>query len=269
MPVASPVPIARNRLRALLAALAIAALLAVALILIVVTPRPSPRLCGQQHRPVAGGAYLIQNDEWNSGAPECISYSATTAAFSVTSSSISMPPDGAPGGYPSLSYGCFYSYCTRRSGLPREVSSLTHGSVTSDWSTTQPTAGSYDASYDIWFNTGPDVYGAPDGAEMMIWLGHRGGVEPLGSPLGTMQIDGGTYRVWYGYGSNGTVPTITYEAITPGTKVWGLDITDFVQDAVGRGYLEPYWYLIDVQTGFELWQGGLGLATDGFSVRVR
>lgn len=269
MPVAPPETIARNRMRALLAALALAALLVVALIVIFVTPRPSPRLCGEEHRPVADGAYLIQNDEWNSSAPECISYSPADAAFSVTSTSINMPSDGAPGGYPSVSYGCFYSYCTRRSGLPRMISSLKRGSVTSDWSTTQPVSGSYDAAYDIWFDSGPYVGGAPNGAEMMIWLGHRGGVQPLGTPEGPVVIDGGNYMVWYGYGSGAAVPTITYEAMTPATKVWGLDITDFIQEAQGRGYLEPYWYLTDVQTGFELWQGGKGLATDGFSVRVR
>jgi hypothetical protein len=269
VPVAPPETNARNRMRVLLAALALAALLAVALIVIVVTPRPSPRLCGKEHRSVADGSYLIQNDEWNSSAPQCISYSTTDAAFSVTSTSINMPSGGAPGGYPSVSYGCFYSYCTRRSGLPRMIASLKHGSVTSDWSTTQPDHGSYDASYDIWFDSGPYTGGAPNGAEMMIWLGHRGGVQPLGSPDGEAAIDGGTYLVWYGYGSGASVPTITYEAVSPATKVWGLDITDFIQDAEGRGYLQPQEYLTDVQTGFELWQGGLGLATDGFSVRVR
>jgi hypothetical protein len=256
-------------MRALLAALVLVVLLAVALILIVVTPRPSPRLCGKEQRSVADGAYVIQNDEWNSAAPQCISYSQTAAEFTVTSTSIAKPADGSPGGYPSVSYGCLYSYCTRRSGLPRMVASLTPGTVTSDWSTNQPASGSYDASYDIWFNTGPEFAGAPDGAEMMIWLGHRGGVQPLGTPQDTAQVDGGTYLIWYGYGANRSVPTITYEAVTPVKKVFGLDIADFVQDSVSRGYLEPYWYLIDVQSGFELWQGGQGLATNGFSVRVR
>jgi hypothetical protein len=267
--VASPETIARNRLRALLVALAVVTLLVVALIVIVVTPRPSPRLCGNQHRPVADDAYLIQNDEWNSAAPECISYSTTAAEFSVESTSIANPANGAPGGYPSVSYGCFYSYCTRRSGLPRQVASLAPGAVTSDWSTTQPTTGSYDVTYDIWFDTVPYVSGAPNGAEMMIWLGHRGGVRPLGTPQASAKIDGGTYLVWYGFGSSAAVPTITYEAVTPAKKVWGLDITDFIADAVTRTYLDPEDYLTSIQSGFELWQGGQGLSTDGFSVRVK
>src|ERR1017187_7336194 len=35
-----------------------------------------------------------------------------------------------------------------------------------------------------------------------------------------------------------------------------------------RGYIQPSWYLIDVEAGFELWQGGAGLATNSFAVNV-
>ena len=37
---------------------------------------------------------------------------------------------------------------------------------------------------------------------------------------------------------------------------------------VSRGYTKSSWYLIDVEAGFELWQGGAGLATNSFSVSV-
>ena len=40
------------------------------------------------------------------------------------------------------------------------------------------------------------------------------------------------------------------------------------QDAVSRGYLSSSCYLIDVEAGFGLWQGGAGLATGSFSVNV-
>jgi hypothetical protein len=256
-------------MRTLLAALAVAVLLAVVLIVVSSSPS-SPRLCGKQARPVAGGAFVVQNDEWNSTARECIAYSAEDASFSVASTSISMPSDGAPGGYPSLSDGCFYlSSCTDRSGLPRMVASLTQGTVTSDWSTTQPAGGRYDVAYDIWFDTTRQDSGGPDGLEMMIWLGHHGGAQPLGSPQGTVSVDGQPYLIWYGTGSEDSVPTVSYEAVRPVSQVSGLDIAAFIQNSVDYGYLQPYWYLINVQAGFELWQGGQGLATNAFSVHVR
>ncbi|HEY2128998.1 MAG TPA: cellulose binding domain-containing protein [Streptosporangiaceae bacterium] len=37
---------------------------------------------------------------------------------------------------------------------------------------------------------------------------------------------------------------------------------------MSRGYTKPSWYLIDVEAGFELWQGGAGLATNSFSVNI-
>jgi cellulose 1,4-beta-cellobiosidase len=55
---------------------------------------------------------------------------------------------------------------------------------------------------------------------------------------------------------------------TPGSSVSGLDIGTLTQDAVSRGYTQTSWFLIDVEAGFELWQGGAGLATNSFSVSV-
>ena len=47
-----------------------------------------------------------------------------------------------------------------------------------------------------------------------------------------------------------------------------LDLREFVQDALMRGTINPAWYLIDVEAGFEIWQGGSGLATRSFSAVV-
>jgi cellulose 1,4-beta-cellobiosidase len=47
-----------------------------------------------------------------------------------------------------------------------------------------------------------------------------------------------------------------------------MDLAPIARDAVSRGYLSNSCYLIDVEAGFELWQGGAGLATNSFSVAV-
>jgi hypothetical protein len=247
---------------ALLAALVIATMIAQ-------SSHPGSSLCGKQRALVAGGAYVMQNDEWNSSAPECLSYSQTATSFAVSQTSISQPASGGPGGYPSVSAGCFYGECTKDSGLPRQIANVGPGSVTSDWTTTQPPAGSYDAAYDIWFATSPDTRGFPDAAELMIWIAHQGSPRPLGYQVGTADVSGRPASVWYGSGSGGGVPTLTYELSAPVTSVSGLDVGAFIADAMDSGYLHPDWYLIDVQAGFELWQGGQGLATNDFSLRVR
>ena len=40
-------------------------------------------LCSSQRRAVVGGAYMVQNDEWGSGAPECVAV-ATGGGFTVS-----------------------------------------------------------------------------------------------------------------------------------------------------------------------------------------
>jgi cellulase/cellobiase CelA1 len=99
----------------------------------------------------------------------------------------------------------------------------------------------------------------------MIWLNHNGPVQPFGSQVGTATIGGRGYNVWEG---NQGWNTISYTMTTGTTSVSNLDIDQIVADAVSRGYIQPSWYLIDVEAGFELWQGGAGLATNSFAVNV-
>jgi hypothetical protein len=222
-------------------------------------------LCNSQRLAVDGGAYMVQNNEWGSGAPECLAVGGL-GGFTVARSAIANSASGAPGGYPSLYRGCHWGTCTQHSGLPVPVSRLlAPGTVTTTWATEQPDTGAYDVAYDVWFNRAPSASGQPDGAELMIWLNHHGPVQPFGSQVGTAVIGGRPYDVWFGrQGWN----TISYSMVSGTTSVRDLDIGQFAADALRRGYIRKSWYLIDVEAGFELWQGGAGLATDSFAVNV-
>jgi len=226
-------------------------------------------LSGTQSTPVVGGAYTVQNNEWGSGAPESITTNGN-AGFNVTNSSIANATNAAPGGYPSIYAGCHWGNCTH-GGLgaqPVQVTRLTvPGTVTTSWKTRQPGGNAaYDAAYDLWFNRAPAATGQPDGAELMVWLNHRGAVQPFGSKVGTAIIGGVSYEVWEGAQSWGD--TISYVMASPTTSVSNLDVGALAADAVRRGYIRPSWYLIDVEAGFELWRGGAGLATGSFSVNL-
>jgi Glycosyl hydrolase family 12/Cellulose binding domain len=226
-------------------------------------------LCQEQTASVSGGTYIVQNNEYDSSASEC----ATTDGsddFTVADSSIDNSTDGSPGAYPSIYQGCHWGNCSSGglSANPVEVSSLTPGAVTTSWSTTQPGGGSdYDVAYDIWFNQTPTTTGQPNGSELMVWLNHNGPVQPFGSEVASnVTLGGHTYDIWEG--AQSTWDTVTYEMTSTATSVSDLDIGTLTQDMVSRGYTKSSWYLIDVEAGFELWQGGAGLATDSFSVNV-
>ena len=215
---------------------------------------------GQGTISVGGGEYTIQANEWNSSAQQCITYTSGTA-WSVSTANFNLGTNGAPATYPSIYKGCHWGACTTGSGLPIQVSNL--GSATSSWSTTQPGSGAYDVAYDIWYNSTPTTSGQPDGTEMMIWLNSRGGVQPFGSQTGTASIAGHNWNVWTGQQTSWKI--ISY-VLNPGaTSVSNLDIKAMTNDAVSRGSLNPSNYLLDAEAGFEIWQGGQGLATNSFS----
>ena len=221
-------------------------------------------LCNSQTAAVAGGAYTVQNNEWNSSASECVTTDGN-ADFTVANSSINLS-GGAPGGYPSIYKGCHWGACTTNSGLPIPVSSMTPGEVTTSWNTTQ-TSGAYDVAYDIWYNQTPTTSGQPNAEEMMIWINHAGGVEPFGSVVASnVSIGGYTYTIWEGRMSSWNV--VSYVMNTGTTSVSNLDVDLLSADSVNRGYMTNSDYLIDLEAGFEIWNGGTGLATNSYSVNI-
>jgi cellulose 1,4-beta-cellobiosidase len=218
-------------------------------------------LSGSQTAMTADGNYVIQNNEWNSGAAESIT-SDLGEDFTVARSSISNATNGAPGGYPSIYQGCHWGACSGGNLATHPVQGGT--GVTSSWSTTQPADSNvYDVAYDNWFNSTPTTSGQPDCAELMVWLNHNGPVQPFGSDVGAATVDGTSYHVWFG---TQAWPTISYVMTNPATSVSNLNIGDLAADAVSRGFMPASCFLISVEAGFELWQGGQGLATNSFSV---
>ena len=97
----------------------------------------------------------------------------------------------------------------------------------------------------------------------MIWLNSRGGVQPFGSQTGTSAAAGHNWDVWTGQQSSWKI--ISYVLQGGGTSFSGLDVKALLDDAVSRGSVNPAHYLIDAEAGFEIWQGGQGLATNSFS----
>jgi len=206
--------------------------------------------------------HYVQANEYNSSAPFVICGNGTPE-FDIATSGISVATGGAPGAYPSLYTGCHWGTCTSDSGLPVQVSSLeVPGTVTASYVTKTVSTGAWDDAYDIFYNASP--IGTPassPGLEMMVWLTRHGSVEPAGSVVaGNVAIGGRTYTVWY----DGR--TVTYVLASPATSMTGLDLGPLAADAVARGYMPASWYLIDIEAGFEIWQGGKGLAASSFSV---
>jgi Glycosyl hydrolase family 12/Cellulose binding domain/Fibronectin type III domain len=209
---------------------------------------------------IDSGAYIFQNNEWNSSAEQCATVSGT--GFTLTTADFNLPTNGAPATYPSIFRGCHWGNCTSSNPFPIEENNI--ASASTSVTITQPSGYNNDAAYDIWFNQTSTTSGQPNGTEIMIWINHQGSIQPFGSQTATETIDGTTWEVWTGRQSSWNI--VSYVRETPVTSVSNLNLLPFFSDAVSRGSLEPSWWLIDVEYGFEIWTGGQGLAMSGYSV---
>jgi cellulose 1,4-beta-cellobiosidase len=213
-----------------------------------------------------GNKYHLQANEWGSSAPFSIT-NDFGLDFKVATSSINTSTSGAPGAYPSFYRGCHWGNCTASSGLPLKVSTIaTGGKVRTSYATSTISTGAWDSAYDIWFNPASATSNnGSGGLEMMLWLNKLGPIQPAGSRIASGVVIGGrSYDVWKGGPRPGGI--VSYVMHTPATSVSNLDLGPLVADAVARGYMTSAWYLISVEAGFELWQGGAGLAASSFNV---
>jgi len=204
--------------------------------------------------------YIFQNNEWNSSLQQCATVSGV--GFTLTTANFNLPTNGAPATYPSLFRGCHWGNCTSSNPFPIQENNI--ASASTSVTITQPSGFNNDSAYDIWFNQTSTTQGQPNGTEVMIWINHEGAPQPFGSQVATATINGAKYAVWTGRQTSWNI--ISYVAQTPVTSVTNLNLLPFFADAVSRGSLDPSWWLIDVEYGFEVWTGGQGLAASGFSV---
>jgi hypothetical protein len=214
--------------------------------------------------------YIVQNNEWGSTAGQTITY-GPGANFKVTVQK-GTGSGNNPEGFPSVFTGANSSHNTGSSSmLPRAVSSIPKGSVMTSmtWADNGAT-GSYNAAYDVWFSTGSGgdpTSSSPSGGFLMVWYHMPSANQPIGTSMASATIGGKNWNVWYGNNSGNGKPCVSYVAQTS-INTLTFSLGDFIQDAVTRGYLQSSWYLTNVFAGFEIWNGGVGLAVTDFSVNV-
>ncbi|MGW3352065.1 GH12 family glycosyl hydrolase domain-containing protein [Nonomuraea rubra] len=209
---------------------------------------------------IQSNRYIVQNNVWGADTAQCIDVNQS-GGFTVTQSAHNNSTSGAPAGYPSIFAGCHYANCTTGSNLPMQASASGFGALRSSVTMSYPGSGTYNASYDLWFDPTPRTDGQNTGAELMIWLNRQGSIQPIGSQVGTVNLAGATWQVWFGnIGWN----VISYVRSSPSTSL-DFTIDTFYSDVVSRGYGQRSWYLTSVQAGFEPWIGGTGLAVNSFS----
>lgn len=252
-----------HRLRAVRVLLGtlLTALAAVAALLVGGSPaQADTAICEPFATTVIQGRYVVQNNRWGTGFPQCVT--ATGTGFRVTRADGSVPTNGAPKSYPSVYDGCHYANCSPGTRLPARVGSIS--SAPSSISYGYVPDAVFNASYDIWLDPAPRTDGV-NRTEIMIWFNRVGPIRPIGSPVATTTVGGRVWEVWTG--SNGFNDVISFVAPSAITS-WSFDVMDFVDQAVARGLAQSDWYLTSIQAGFEPWENGAGLTVHSFSSAV-
>ncbi len=203
---------------------------------------------------VAGGEYKLQNSVWGADTRQCIRSTGGTG-FTV---SVSEHNQGSVAAFPSIFKGCHWGDCTTNSGCPILVSQIGSATASFSVSTARP-SGNYNVTSEAWLSPSADsTNGYNGGCELMITLDLHG-MYPGGSQVGTFN----GYSVYY---TNIGWNFVTY--VKTGTSSMSVNLKDFINDAISRGYCQSNWYLHDFEAGFEIMSGGVGLTANSFSFSV-
>jgi hypothetical protein len=235
------------------------------------------RVCtglGSQFVATANPFYNVENTG-DAGGSACLTVSSAAEAFHVDSTNWNPSAPGADTSDPYIGFKAIYTGCKNGSclepGYPALASSIesepTSWSLSSNFSQIN---GQFDAIYDSFWNTTPTQQYLPNGAELMVWLNYTSSLSALGgTQLPDVTVGGQTYHVWSAYKTEGarswTRIAFQRTAANRTTSVSNLDMESFIKDAIADGAIKPGWYQQDLEAGFEIWQGGVGLATSSFS----
>jgi hypothetical protein len=225
-------------------------------------PATAVDICEQYGTATVQDRYIVQNNRWGADTAQCIS--TTPSGFRVTRAEHSKATNGPPASYPSIYYGWHYGNASPGTVLPLPVTDPAVAALRTSVSYTFVSGATYNAAYDIWLDPTPRTDGQNTGAEIMVWANRQGSIQPIGSRVGTANLLGTTWEVWFG---NVGWNVVSYVRSTPAPSL-SFGVTTFVDDAVARGHAQRSWYLTSVQAGFEPWIGGAGLGVDDFSVTI-
>ena len=120
-------------------------------------------LCAEQSAPVAGGTYIVQNNEYELQRLGVRVHRRERRLHrgQLRDTTPRTVPRRLSVDLPGLPLGRLQH--RRPAAAPVQVSALTPGEVTTSWSTTQTGSGAYDVAYDIWYNQTPTTTGQPNG----------------------------------------------------------------------------------------------------------
>lgn len=215
------------------------------------------------------GKYWINNNLWgqSSGSGwQCIWDSYTSGntigwgtSYSWTGQSNSVKS------YASSVLGWHWGWKLSNTGLPTQLSA--NRSVNTGWNftVTQKGAVTQNVSYDLWLHTMSNpTYANNPADEVMVWLYRSGGAGPVGTLQATVNLGGTSWNLYRGNIGWNVFSFVRVSNTTSST----LNLRDFLNNLVSRGWLSNSRYLTSVESGTEVFTGTGQVDTNSYYANV-
>lgn len=223
--------------------------------------------CDNYHSATVGADgqnYVLINNVWNpSGGQQCIEYNGTGFTIvSQTGNSGSTDPVS----FPAVILGRKAEHFASGGGLPAQVSSI-QSIETGFKIQAAGVSGTFNAAYDVWIDADANYNGNSPDYFLMLWPWTQGNVQPAGSITANVTIEGVKWDVWTGGQGEGGGQYIAYQSAN--IESLHVDLKPFLDDAVANRGLPASSHVLNVQAGFEIWNGGSGLKSEYFYAKVQ
>ncbi|GAA3571928.1 hypothetical protein GCM10022419_060990 [Nonomuraea rosea] len=232
------------------------------------SPPPTGQLCNAFDS-VTMGKYWVNNNLWGQSSgtgTQCV-WAGSTSGNTIswgTSWSWSGQSNQVKS-YASSVLGWHWGWKLTNTGLPVQVSANRNVNTSWNYNVTLQGSNTMNVAYDLWLHTiaNPTWENNPTD-EVMIWTYRAGGAGPVGTRQATVTIGGTTWDLY-----RGNIGWEVYSFVRTGnTTSVSLNLRDFLNDLVSRGWLASSKYLTSVQAGTEVFIGTGRLDTTSYSTNV-
>ncbi|HYN94344.1 MAG TPA: RICIN domain-containing protein [Pilimelia sp.] len=220
---------------------------------------------------VTMGKYWINNNLWgqNSGSGSQCIWSNSTSGNTISwgTSWNWTGQTNSVKSYASSILGWHWGTRVAGSGLPVQLSA--NRSIPSTWNynvSLQGGSNTLNVAYDLWAHTiSNPTYANNPTDEIMIWTYRAGGAGPVGTRQTTVTIGGASYDLY-----RGNIGWNVFSFVrTSNTSSVNINLRDFLNDLVSRGWMSSSKYLTSVQAGTEVFIGQGRLDTTSYTTNVQ
>jgi hypothetical protein len=218
---------------------------------------------------ITQGKYWINNNLWgqSSGSGwQCVwnTYTSGNTTGWGTNWSWSGQSNSVKS-YSSSVLGWHWGWRLQNTGLPTQLSA--NRNVNSGWTyrVANNGAATMNVAYDLWLHTQSNpTWEHNPSDEVMIWLYRTGGAGPVGTRQATVNIAGTNWDLY-----RGNIGWNVFSFVrTANTSSATLNLRDFLNHLVSRGWVSNGKYLTSVQAGTEVFIGTGRLDTDSYYANV-